>query len=212
MKKVILTGIQPTGTPHLGNYFGAMRPAISLASEHEAFYFIADYHSLNSVVDHEKLRQNTREIAAAFLALGLDTSRTVFYRQSDVPQIFETYAVLASFTPKGLLNRAHAYKAMVAKNMERTREENGEDQAPTNDAPDTSEYADAGVNMGLFNYPLLMAADILTMGADIVPVGRDQQQHLEIASDVARSANARLKAKVFTIPAPHVQEGTMEER
>ena len=172
-----LTGIKPTGAPHLGNYVGAIRPALKLAESYdEAYYFVADYHALTTERDPALVRDYTLQVAAAWLACGLDPDRTVFYRQSDVPETFELQWVLSCVTPKGMMNRAHAYKAAVEA------------------APDP-ETADAGVNMGLFNYPVLMAADILIMDADVVPVGSDQMQHIEYTRDLAERLNAWIGAE-----------------
>ena len=171
--KVTLTGIKPTGTPHLGNLVGAIKPALQLAQMPgcTAVYFIADYHALTTVHDDAEMQQLTREVAAAWIACGLDAERVLFYRQSDIPEIFELAWVLACFAPKGKLNRAHAYKAAVADNVESARD------------------PDDGIHMGLFNYPVLMAADILMFDADLVPVGSDQEQHVEIARDIAERFN-----------------------
>ncbi len=174
IKKTLLTGVKPTGMPHVGNFLGAIRPALALAEQesYNSFLFIADYHSLTHVHKAEELRQMTYEVAATWLALGLDPEKSVFYRQSDVPEVFELNWILACFSPKGLLNRAHAYKAKLQDNQEAGRSD-----------------PDYGVNMGLFTYPLLMAADILLFSADQVPVGEDQVQHLEIARDIAQKFN-----------------------
>ncbi|MCB1616971.1 MAG: tryptophan--tRNA ligase [Pseudomonadales bacterium] len=171
---VVLTGITTTGTPHLGNYVGAIRPAIesSKNSAAQCFYFLADYHALIKCHDPVQVHQSTREIAATWLALGLDTDNTVFYRQSDVPEIPELAWLLSCMTAKGLMNRAHAYKAAVAANEE-----------------DNSHDPDKGITMGLFGYPVLMAADILMFRANKVPVGRDQIQHVEMARDIAGRFN-----------------------
>lgn len=171
-RAVSLTGIKPTGEPHIGNYVGAIRPALRLAEKYESIYFIADYHALTSVRDPQLLRRYTRSVAAGWLAAGLDPGRTIFYRQSDVPETFELAWILACMTPKGLMNRAHAYKA--------ARDRNAEGGAGD---------VDVGVNMGLYNYPILMAVDILIMESDVVPVGRDQVQHVEYAADIAGSFN-----------------------
>ncbi|MBA0125141.1 tryptophan--tRNA ligase [Haloechinothrix sp. YIM 98757] len=189
--KVSLTGIKPTGEPHLGNLIGAIRPALELVDRFESIYFIADYHALTTERDPELLRHYSRSVAATWLAAGLDPSRTTFYRQSDVPEIFELMWVLSCVTGKGLMNRAHAYKAARDRNLEA-----GEDP-------------DAGVNMGLFNYPVLMAVDILAMESDVVPVGKDQVQHVEYAADIAGSFNhAYGDTYSFTIPEAIVPEGT----
>lgn len=171
-RPVSLTGIKPTGIPHLGNLVGAIRPALQLVKDYEPMYFIADYHALTSVRDPEQLAFYTHSVAATWLACGLDPEAAVFYRQSDLPEVFELSWVLSCLTPKGQMNRAHAYKAAQDRNRE----------AGVTDL-------DAGVNMGLYNYPVLMAADILIMGADVVPVGKDQVQHVEIARDVAGRFN-----------------------
>lgn len=182
-KRRVLTGITTTGTPHLGNYVGAIRPAIASSQlpSVDAYLFLADYHALIKCDDPELVAQSSREIAATWLALGLDPNETHFYRQSDIPEITELCWVLTCNAAKGLMNRAHAYKAAVAAN-----EAAGED-------PD---YA---VTMGLFSYPILMAADILIFNAHDVPVGRDQIQHVEMARDIAQRFNHNFQ-EVFTLP------------
>ncbi|MDQ7912643.1 tryptophan--tRNA ligase [Pseudomonas sp. 102515] len=169
----ILTGITTTGTPHLGNYAGAIRPAIraSLADDADSFYFLADYHALIKCDDPARIQRSRLEIAATWLASGLDPERVTFYRQSDIPEIPELTWLLTCVAGKGLLNRAHAYKAAVDRNLEQ-----GEDP-------------DAGVTMGLYSYPVLMAADILMFNARRVPVGRDQIQHVEMARDIGQRFN-----------------------
>jgi len=189
-KKVALTGIKPTGTPHIGNYIGAIKPALKLAETCEARYFIADYHALNAIKDAELLKEQTYKIAAAWLACGLDPDKVLIYRQSQVPETFELMTMLLAFTPKGLMNRAHAYKAIIQKNRE-----DGND-------------VDDGVNMGLFTYPVLMAADILLFDTDYVPVGNDQFQHIEMAVDIAESFNFIYKCNGFKLPAPLATEDT----
>ncbi len=173
-QQIILTGITTSGTPHLGNYVGAIRPAIeaSRIQDVRSFYFLADYHSLIKCHDPQRVNQSSTEIAAAWIALGLDTDNAIFYRQSDIPEIPELTWILTCMTAKGLMNRAHAYKAAVADN------ETAESRDP-----------DKGINMGLFCYPILMAADILMFKAGKVPVGRDQIQHLEMARDIALRFN-----------------------
>lgn len=190
-KKTILTGVKSSGHPHLGNYVGAIKPALELVKnpDHKGLLFIADYHSLTTVHDKKALRNSTLEVAATWLACGLDPANVVIFRQSDIPELFELAWVLSCFTGKGLLNRAHAYKAMVQKN-----EEAGHD-------------VDAGVSMGLYNYPVLMAADILMFDTDLVPVGKDQMQHLEMTADMAGSFNA-VYGPILKIPAPYVNEQT----
>ena len=180
-----LTGIKPTGEPHLGNLVGAIGPALEMAAadEYRSTYFIADYHALTTARDPALLHHWTRSVAATWIAAGLDPQRTTFYRQSDVPQTFELTWVLSCITGKGLMNRAHAYKAARDANVAA-----GEDP-------------DAGVSMGLYNYPVLMAVDILIMEADVVPVGRDQLQHVEIAADIAGSFNHLYGSTYrFTVP------------
>ena len=171
-RPVAVTGIQSSGRPHLGNYLGMIRPALALAGRHDVFYFIADAHALTTQRDGQAMRRHTHELAAAWIALGLDPRRMTLYRQSDVPEVFELTWVLACHTGKGLLNRAHAYKAATSANQA------------------AGGPADHGVNAGVFAYPLLMAADILLLGAEFVPVGRDQKQHVEIAREVAAAFNA----------------------
>ena len=179
----VLTGITTTGTPHLGNYVGAIRPAIAASrdSSIDSFFFMADYHALIKCQDPALVRQSSKEIAATWLALGLDTEQALFYRQSDIPEIPELTWVLCCNAAKGLMNRAHAYKAAVQAN-----EEAGEDP-------------DFGITMGLFSYPVLMAADILMFNAHKIPVGRDQIQHVEMARDIAQRFNHNF-AEVFTPP------------
>tara|TARA_R110000787_G_scaffold38998_21_gene97936 strand:- start:18478 stop:19485 length:1008 start_codon:yes stop_codon:yes gene_type:complete len=169
----ILTGITTTGTPHLGNYVGAIRPAVAASkrTDIQSFYFLADYHALIKCHDPQEIHRSTLEIAASWIALGLDTDNAIFYRQSDIPEIPELTWLLSCMTAKGLMNRAHAYKAAVQDN-----EAAGED-------------ADFGLTMGLFSYPVLMAADILMFNAGQIPVGRDQVQHVEMARDIAQRFN-----------------------
>ncbi|MDR1574666.1 MAG: tryptophan--tRNA ligase [Treponema sp.] len=188
MKHISLTGIKPTGTLHIGNYFGAIKPALELAKAYDARYFIADYHALNAVKDPEALRANIREVAAGWLAAGLDPEQVIFYRQSSIPETFELTTQLMAFTAKGLMNRAHAYKAAVQENLEK------------------NDDSDAGINMGLFTYPVLMAADIVLFDSDVVPVGKDQVQHIEMAQDIARAVNANYKAQVLKVPQAAVVE------
>ncbi|MGR8953317.1 MAG: tryptophan--tRNA ligase [Gammaproteobacteria bacterium] len=189
-KATVLTGITTTGTPHLGNYVGAIRPAIAASKNDNVapFYFLADYHALIKCQEPERVRQSSLEIAATWLALGLDTSNAVFYRQSDVPEILELAWMLTCVTAKGLMNRAHAYKAAVAEN-----EQGGENDP------------DKGITMGLFGYPILMAADILMFKADKVPVGKDQIQHIEMARDIAARFN-HIYGEHFTLPEAVVEE------
>jgi tryptophanyl-tRNA synthetase len=187
MKQRALTGVKPTGDPHLGNWLGAIRPALELARNFETFYFIADYHALTTVHSAEDMQRHVRSIAAAYLAFGLNPEKSVFYRQSDLPEVFELAWILSCFTPKGFMNRAHAYKDSVAKN-----------QAEGKDADD-------GVSMGLFGYPVLMAADILIFNAEVVPVGADQKQHVEFARDIAERFNRNYGEEVFRLPEPRIE-------
>lgn len=186
-KPIALTGIKPTGTPHIGNVLGAIQPALALAETYDARYFIADYHALTTIRDPDAMRHLTYEVAATWLALGLDPESVIFYRQSDVPETFELAWVLSCFAGKGWLNRAHAYKAAVDANTEAGRE------------------TDDSVNMGLFNYPVLMAADILLFDTDRVPVGQDQRQHLEITRDIASAFN-HVYGDGLKVPEAHIPE------
>ena len=175
----ILSGIQPTGLPHLGNYFGMMKPAIELQEKGEALYFIADLHALTTVRDAKALRRNTREIAIDFLACGLDPSKACLFRQSDISCIPELSWILSTVTPMGLLERCHSYKDKLAKGLH--------------------------ASLGLFSYPVLMAADILAYDSDLVPVGRDQKQHLEVTRDIAVKVN-ELYGEVFKLPEPVIRD------
>ena len=169
----ILSGIQPSGKLHIGNYFGMMRPALELAQTGEAFYFIADYHSLTSVANPAELRQNVIDVALDFLACGLDPAKTVFYRQSDMPQVTELTWILANVTPLPMLENAHSYKDKIAQGLK--------------------------PNAGLFTYPVLMAADILIVQGERVPVGKDQKQHVEMTRDIAGTFNRQF-GEVFVMP------------
>jgi tryptophanyl-tRNA synthetase len=188
-KERVLTGITTTGTPHLGNYVGAIRPAIAASEDEsiESFFFLADFHALIKCSDPVLIRQSSKEVAATWLALGLNTDKAVFYRQSDIHEITELCWVLCCNAAKGLMNRAHAYKAAVQAN-----EAAGED-------------ADFAITMGLFSYPVLMAADILMFNARKIPVGRDQIQHVEMARDIAQRFNHNFE-DVFTLPEAVVSE------
>jgi tryptophanyl-tRNA synthetase len=177
----ILSGIQSSGILHIGNYFGMMRPAIALQAEGEAFYFIADYHALTSSKDPAELRENGRRAAIDFLACGLDPERAALFRQSDVPQVTELAWILATIAPMGLLERAHSYKDKIARGMP--------------------------ASAGLFTYPVLMAADILIYDSDIVPVGKDQKQHIEITRDLAVKMNEKF-GEIFKLPEPRIQPAT----
>jgi tryptophanyl-tRNA synthetase len=187
--KTLLSGIKPTGRPHLGNYLGMLKPCLDLAAnpDFRSFLFIADYHALNFIQDKALMKDLIFEVALSYLALGLDPQKTMFYRQSDIPEIFELSLILDCVCPKGFMNRAHAYKAVVDKNVSEGRE------------------ADDGVNMGLFNYPVLMAADILMFNVDCVPVGKDQVQHIEYTRDLAIKFN-NIFGKTFKIPEPFLKD------
>ncbi|HKE49152.1 MAG TPA: tryptophan--tRNA ligase, partial [Rhodanobacteraceae bacterium] len=186
----VLTGITTTGTPHLGNYVGAIRPAIAASRRPnvESFYFLADYHALVKCDDPARVQQSTLEIAASWLACGLDPGKVFFYRQSDIPEIPELTWLLTCVTGKGLLNRAHAYKAAVDQNTAGHEDE------------------DAGITAGLYMYPVLMAADILIFKANDVPVGRDQVQHIEIARDIAQRFNHIYGGEYFVLPEASIEE------
>ena len=175
----ILSGIQPSGALHLGNYFGMMRPAIELQERGEADYFIANYHSMTSLYEAEARRKNTLDVALDFLACGLDPNRSVFFRQSDVPEVTELAWMLTTVTPMGLLERCTSYKDKVAKGLP--------------------------VNHGLFAYPVLMAADILIYDSNIVPVGRDQKQHVEVTRDIAIKFNETY-GQTFVVPEPQIRD------
>src|SRR5205085_913228 len=182
----ILSGIQPSGVLHIGNYFGMMQPAIALQAEGEALYFIADYHALTTLRNAKTLRENTWRVALDFLACGLDPNRATLFRHSDVPQVTELAWILSTVAPMGLLERAHSYKDKLARGLPAT--------------------------VGLFNYPVLMAADILIYDSDIVPVGKDQKQHLEITRDIATRINetfgSRREAQVLQLPEARIQPQT----
>src|ERR1043166_5177100 len=178
-KMRILSGIQPSGALHLGNYFGMMKPAIELQDRGEAFYFIANYHSMTSLADAKQRRQNTLDVALDFLACGLDPGKSVFFKQSDVPEVTELTWLLTTVTPMGLLERAHSYKDKIAKGI--------------------------SPNHGLFAYPVLMAADILIYDSNIVPVGRDQKQHVEMTRDIAIKFNETY-GQTFVVPEPQIRE------
>src|SRR5438093_1748428 len=174
----ILSGIQPSGALHIGNYFGMMKPAIELQHQGEAFYFIANYHSMNSVLDPAQRRQYTQDVALDFLACGLDPKKSVFFRQSDVPEVTELTWMLGTVTPMGLLERATSYKDKLAKGL--------------------------SSNFGLFAYPVLMAADILIYDSNVVPVGLDQKQHVEVTRDIAIKFNEQY-GQTFIIPEPQIR-------
>ncbi|WP_207062970.1 tryptophan--tRNA ligase [Motiliproteus sp. SC1-56] len=191
--KRVLTGITTTGTPHLGNYLGAIKPAVRASQDPDltSFFFLADFHALIKCQDPERVARSTREIAATWLALGLDTDNATFYRQSDIPEIAELNWILSCLCSKGLMNRAHAYKAAVDENRNAGKED-----------------LDDGVTMGLFSYPVLMAADILMFNARHIPVGKDQIQHIEMARDMAGRFN-HLYADLFVLPEPMVEKNPL---
>lgn len=176
-----LSGIQPSGTLHLGNYFGAMRRHIERQEGNECFYFIADYHALTTIRNPEEMRKNVVDVALDYLAIGLDPEKAVFFRQSDVPQVVELAWVLSTLAPMGLLSRCHSFKDKVAKNVE--------------------------ASLGLFAYPVLMAADILIYDSEKVPVGKDQKQHLEVTRDIAQTFN-RVYGKSLVVPEEEIESAT----
>ncbi len=176
----ILTGLQPSGKLHVGNYFGAMEPAVHLQEEGEAFYFIADYHAMTSTGSPAELRENVRELAIDFLACGLDPAKATFFRQSDVPEVNELAWILSTVCPMGLLERCHSYKDKVAKGI--------------------------AANHALFAYPVLMAADILLYDSNLVPVGDDQKQHLEVTRDLAGKMNERFGDGTLVVPEPRIRD------
>ena len=183
----ILSGIQPSGALHVGNYFGMMEPAVALQAEGEALYFIADYHALTSLRDPEALRENSRRVALDFLACGLDPNRATLFRHSDVPQVTELAWILSTVAPMGLLERAHSYKDKLARGLPAT--------------------------VGLFSYPVLMAADILIYDSDVVPVGKDQKQHIEITRDLAVKMNETFgrsepDGRIFKLPEARIKAAT----
>ena len=176
----VLSGVQPSGTLHIGNYFGAIRQFVAMQDEHECYYFLADMHALTTVQDADRMRSLVRELSAGYLALGLDPARSVIYRQSDLPEIPELTWYLSTVTSMGLLQRCHSFKDKVAQGV----------------VP----------NHGLFAYPVLMAADILIVRSDLVPVGKDQKQHIEVTRDIAASFHATYGKEVFTLPEPLIQD------
>lgn len=178
---ILLTGIKPTGVPHLGNYVGAIQPALEKIKnlKGQSYLFIADYHALTTLPKPKEFNQNVYEVTAAWLACGADPKKTIIYRQSDIPELFELYWVLSCLTPKGLLNRAHSYKAYIQEKKD-----------------------DSKIQMGIFNYPILMAADILLFQSNFVPVGTDQFQHLEITRDLAGKFNHTFKTSLMVLPEP----------
>jgi tryptophanyl-tRNA synthetase len=175
----VLSGVQPTGKLHIGNYFGAIRQYVELQHQHDGFYFMANYHALTTIHEGEVLRQQTLEVAADFLALGLDPAKATIFRQSDVPEVTELAWILTCLTPMGLLQRCHAYKDKVAQGLP--------------------------ADHGLFAYPVLMAADILIYHSELVPVGQDQKQHLEVTQDLAQRFN-HIYGEVLTVPEPYILE------
>lgn len=181
--KTSLTGVTPTSTPHIGNYLGAIKPALSLAGEYRTLYFIADYHAITKLQDPEKLRSHIYDVAATWLACGLDHKKTILYRQSDVIEVFELAWILGSLCATGQLERGHAYKDAIGKGLT--------------------------ANAGLFNYPLLMAADIILYDTDVVPVGKDQTQHLELTRDLATRLNSRFGEGTVVVPEARISEGPL---
>ena len=188
-EKIVLTGIKPTGTPHIGNYVGALKPLIAQSQSQKTFMFIADLHALNLIHDAAQIKQHTYEITAMLVALGLNLDNAILFRQSDIDEVYQLNTLLTNVTPKGLMNRAHSYKAAMDKNIA-----NGDD-------------VDAGINMGLYTYPILMTADILLYNSDIVPVGADQKQHVEFARDIAGYFN-NIYGETFKMPTPVIGRET----
>ena len=186
-KEIALTGIQPTGIPHIGNYLGSMKQMIDMSRAQDSFTFVADLHSLNDIHDPAIIREYTMTAATSYIALGLDMSRTILFRQSDVPEVLELSGLLMNVTSKGLMNRAHSYKAAVDRNAAAGRD------------------TDAGINMGLYTYPILMTADILLYNATTIPVGADQKQHVEFARDIAGAFN-NIYGETFILPEPVIKE------
>ena len=176
----VLSGVQPSGKIHLGNYFGAMKHHIELQEKHQAIYFIADYHALTTLNDSNQLRENILDVAMDYLALGIDPEKTIFFKQSDVPQVMELAWILTTLTPMGLLERCHSYKDKIANGI--------------------------SPNHGIFAYPVLMAADILIYNSQMVPVGKDQKQHIEVTRDLALKFNNVYNEEVFTIPKDYIME------
>ncbi len=191
-QEIYLTGITTTGTPHIGNYVGAIRPGIAASKDPQKknYYFLADFHALAKSSDPDQISKSTLEIAAAWMALGLDTEHATFYRQSDIPEITELTWVLMSMTAKGLMNRAHSYKASVQANIDSDNKD-----------------PDKGITMALYSYPILMAADILMFKSTKVPVGRDQKQHVEMARDIAQRFNHHY-GDILVLPDPVINEHT----
>ena len=183
-KSISLTGIKPTGTAHLGNYFGAIQPAIKLSYTHDSYLFIADYHALTTEHSSESLNQSIIHVAATWLACGLDPEQCTFYRQSDIPEIFELNWILSCMASKGLINRAHAYKSLTDQNIAENRD------------------PDFHINLGIFSYPVLMAADILAFQAIQIPVGQDQKQHVEIARDICETLIKKYPSLTLKAPEP----------
>jgi len=180
---IVLTGIKPTGEVHLGNYVGSIRPSLEMTQTNTSYLFIADSHALTVLASAKKIKESTQNVAAAWLACGLNPKKTIFYRQSDIPELFEFYWILSCITPKGLMNRAHSYKSKITLNEKKD-----------------DVNIDDGIYMGLYSYPVLMAADILLFSAHQVPVGSDQMQHLEMTRDIAQKFNHIYKTKLLTIP------------
>ncbi len=186
-EKIVLTGIKPTGTPHLGNYVGALKPLVEMSKSNKTFMFIADLHALNTIKNPTDIKRHTYEMAATLIAMGLDLNNAVLFRQSDIVGVYQLATLLMNVTPKGLMNRAHSYKAAMDKNAAAGLD------------------TDAGVNMGLYTYPILMAADILLYNSDIVPVGADQKQHVEFARDIAGYFN-HTYGEILKLPTPVIGE------
>jgi tryptophanyl-tRNA synthetase len=211
-RKRVLTGVKPTGVPHIGNYLGAIRPALELTKTHDAFLFIADLHALTTRQDPNRVTEDTYSVAATWLACGLDPAKSTFYKQSDIPEVATLSWILSCFTPFGLLLRAHSFVEALQKEQGGKEDVRKAIKEALTDTDALEGMSDAGfldINHGVFAYPVLMAADILIMDADVVPVGKDQKQHLEITQEAARKLNHVAGKEVLKIPAAKIDEDVM---
>jgi tryptophanyl-tRNA synthetase len=198
MKKILLSGVKPTGRPHIGNYFGAMKQFVDMQDEYNSMFFLADYHALNFIQDAGEMKQQIIDLALDYLAIGLDPKKSLIYKQSDISEHTELCWIFDTITTMPYLKRAHAYKDAVAKNV-----------VDTYAKDDFTKRVDSeeGIGVGTFNYPMLMAADILLYDTDVVPVGQDQKQHVEYARDTAQKFNATFKKEIFKLPQEKIIEG-----
>ncbi len=197
-KKILLSGVKPTGRPHIGNYFGAMKQFVDMQEEYQCMFFIADYHALNFIQDGAEMKQQIIDLAIDYLAIGLDPQKSTIYKQSDVSEHTELAWIFDTITTMPYLKRAHAYKDAVAKNIVDNHIDAGAGKTVD---------SEEGIGVGTFNYPMLMAADILLYDVDVVPVGQDQKQHIEYARDTAQKFNATFKKEVFKLPESKILEG-----